>query len=185
MHGGAVRAESAGEGCGATFTVKLPQTLVNDRGSSTPEGDKERRQTTTPRNELYGRPSLDGMRVLAVDDEQDTRDLLTVALERCGADVMAAGSASEALAVLSEQRPDVLVSDIGMPGEDGYSLIRRVRELPAEKGGRIPALALTAYARAEDRLRALSSGYQAHVAKPVDPAELVITVARLGRRVTH
>jgi CheY-like chemotaxis protein len=122
------------------------------------------------------------MRVLVVDDEEDARDLLAAVLGRCGAEVLTASSAGEALVAFGEQKPDVLVSDIGMPGEDGYELIRKVRTLSAERGGRTPALALTAYAREEDRERALSAGYQAHVAKPVEPTELAAAVANLAGR---
>jgi CheY-like chemotaxis protein len=120
--------------------------------------------------------------VLVVDDEADTRELLRAVLTRCGAEVRTAGSAREALAELERFRPEVLISDIGMPGEDGYELIRRVRELPAGRGGDVPAVALTAYARAEDRLRVLRSGYQMHIPKPVELAELVAVVASLVRR---
>jgi CheY-like chemotaxis protein len=125
---------------------------------------------------------LDGLRVLVVDDEPDTRELLKAGLGRCGAEVTAAGSAAEALAAISGGAPDLLISDIGMPDEDGYDLIRRVRELPAESGGRVPAIALTAYARTEDRLQALRAGYQMHVPKPVEMAELVAVAASLSRR---
>ena len=123
---------------------------------------------------------------MVVEDEADTRELLVVALQQCGAEVAAFGSVPEALAWFDRAVPDVLVSDIGVPGEDGYSLIRKVcARAPAELGGDVPAAALTAYARAEDRQRALDAGYQTHLAKPVDPAELIATVARLaGRRIS-
>jgi CheY-like chemotaxis protein len=121
--------------------------------------------------------------VLLVDDEEDTRDMLRAVLERCHAEVVTAGSASEALEEIARHRPDVLISDVGMPGDDGYSLISQVRALPAERGGQIPAAALTAYVRAEDRVKVLRSGFQLHVSKPVEPAELVTVVAHLaGRR---
>jgi CheY-like chemotaxis protein len=120
--------------------------------------------------------------VLVVDDEVDTRELFRVGLQHCGAEVSTAGSVREALAAIEESRPDLLISDIGMPGEDGYELIRRVRALPAASGGKIPAIALTAYARTEDRLRALRSGYQMHVSKPVELAELVAVMASLVQR---
>src|SRR6185503_15940504 len=112
--------------------------------------------------------SLDGLRVLVVDDEFDARALITAMLERCGAQVVAVGSAREGLESIESWKPDVLIADIGMPVEDGYGLIRKVRALPKQKGGHTPALALTAYARTEDRVRALSEGYQVHLAKPVD-----------------
>jgi CheY-like chemotaxis protein len=128
---------------------------------------------------------LRGVLVLVVDDDEAARDLLTTALTQMGAVVRAAASAVEALVMLDEWQPNVLVSDIGMPVEDGYAFIRKVRERGPERGGDIPAVALTAYAKSEDRLRALSAGYQMHVAKPVDPIELAAVVAnfagRLGR----
>jgi CheY-like chemotaxis protein len=122
-------------------------------------------------------PSLRDVRVLLVDDEPDTRELLREVLERCGARVRDVGSAHEALEQLKEWRPMVIVSDIGMPGEDGYSLIRRVREWEKGVGGRTPAVALTAYARSEDRMKALAAGYQVHAAKPIDPMEFAFVVA--------
>ncbi len=123
------------------------------------------------------------MHVLVVDDEEDTRDLLKMVLEKCGASVTAVASAAEAFAVLKETRPDVLVSDLGMPGEDGYSLIKKVRALPVKDGGQTPAAALTAYARVEDRMRVLRCGFQMHIPKPVEPAELVAVVANLAGRI--
>ena len=125
---------------------------------------------------------LDGLRVLIVDDEPDTLLMLKVGLSRCGAEVVTACGAAEALAALDGRRFDVLISDIGMPGEDGYDLIRKVRLRPADEGGRTPAVALTAYARVEDRLQAIRSGYQMHVPKPVELAELVaVTSSLVGR----
>jgi len=120
--------------------------------------------------------------VIVVDDEADTRDLLSFSLRNYGADVRALGSASEALAAIQEDKPDVLVSDIGLPGDDGYSLIRQVRALDEERGGRVPAAALTAYAKDEDRHRAIAAGFQAHVTKPVELAELASVVASLAGR---
>ena len=129
------------------------------------------------------RQLLSGLSVLTVDDETDARELIATVLEHAGARVMAASSAEEALLALSRDRPDVLLSDIGMPPSDGYSLIRKIRELPADQGGRIPAAALTAYSRAEDTRRAFEAGFQRHVAKPVEPDVLVAQVAALaGRR---
>ena len=125
-------------------------------------------------------PRLAGVKVLVVDDEPDARGLIKRLLDDCEAAVQTAGSAAQAIELIQSQPPDVLVSDIGMPGEDGYTLIRRVRALGAERGGRVPALALTAYARSEDRMRAIAAGYQMHVAKPVEPAELVMMVASLA-----
>jgi CheY-like chemotaxis protein len=123
--------------------------------------------------------SLEGVRALVVDDEADARDLIARILRQSGAEVTVAASAREAMAVLAAQQPDVLLSDIGMPGEDGYALIRQVRALPDAHGGRTPAVALTAFARNEDRKRALAEGFQMHVAKPVEPAELTAAVAEL------
>jgi CheY-like chemotaxis protein len=123
-----------------------------------------------------------GIRVLVVDDEVDIRDFITTVLEQCAAEVQAVASAQEALEIIAHWKPDVLISDIGMPEEDGYSLIRKVRSQPPEKGGNIPAAALTAYARAEDRMRAIQSGYQLHLPKPVEPAELATVVASLVGR---
>jgi CheY-like chemotaxis protein len=122
------------------------------------------------------------LRVLIVEDEADSREMLLIVLTQCGAQVRAVANAADALSQLEAWRPDVLISDIEMPGEDGYSLIRKVRSLPAERGGKIPAAALTAYARAEDRMRALLAGFQLHVPKPVEPAELAAVVASLAGR---
>jgi CheY-like chemotaxis protein len=127
-------------------------------------------------------PSLDGVTVLAVDDEPDARNLLKRVLEGCGARVFVASSSREGLEMVRRERPDMIVSDIGMPGEDGYEFIRQVRQLPPDEGGRTPAAALTAFARAEDRTRALRAGYQTHVAKPVEPTELTAVVASLATR---
>ena len=132
---------------------------------------------------LAGQPSLAGLRVLIVDDEADVRQLVTLMLQRNGAEIMGAGSTHEAVQMMASWKPDVLVADIGMPMEDGYALIRRVRSHPSNEGGLTPALALTAYARPEDRVRILSSGYHMHLAKPVEPVELIAAVASLaGRR---
>jgi PAS domain S-box-containing protein len=179
LHGGTVRAESPGHGQGATFTVLLPVAPVYQ---SVGQGERVHpaARETLP---LYECPDrLDGLKVLAVDDEPDTRELLKVGLGQCGAQVTAVGSAAEALEAIAAAMPDLLISDIGMPGEDGYALIRRVRELPAASGGRVPAIALTAYARVEDRLQALRAGYQMHVPKPVELAELVAVAASLVQR---
>ncbi len=173
LHGGTVRAESAGEGKGASFTVDIPLAPVHRADTPSPAGAGMRSVQV---------PMLDGVRILVVDDEADGRELLAIVLEQLGAEVQAVGTADEALAVFNEWRPSVLLSDIGMPGEDGYSLIRRVRALPPAQGGNVPAAALTAYARAEDRTRALLAGFQQHVAKPVEPKELAAVVANLAGR---
>jgi CheY-like chemotaxis protein len=179
LHGGTVHAESVGESQGATFTVKLPLITVYQN-----EGVAERvhpaAKDTLPTLDCPER--LDELRVLVVDDEADTRELLKVALSQCGAEVTLAGSVKEALAAIEQARPQVLISDIGMAGEDGYELIRQVRALPAAQGGKIPAIALTAYARTEDRMRALRSGYQMHVPKPVELTELITVIASLVQR---
>jgi PAS domain S-box-containing protein len=178
LHGGAVAVSSAGEGQGATFMVRLPLMAAH------PELVKEKR--VQPRAEaaevfeFHCQPRLEAVRVLVVDDESDARQLLKTILERCGAEVKDASSASEGLAIIKEWKPRVLVSDIGMPGEDGYSFIQKVRQWEREAGQFIPALALTAYARSEDRMRALASGYQMHVPKPVQPVELTLVVASLA-----
>jgi signal transduction histidine kinase/ActR/RegA family two-component response regulator len=179
LHGGTVKAESLGEGQGATFTVNLPLAAVHtqDRGSRRVDAAAENTQLAVECPER-----LEGLKVLVVDDEADMCELLKAMLGDCGAEVTSAGSASEALELLEPLRPDVLISDIGMPGEDGYFLIGKIRALPAARGGKIPAIALTAYARAEDRLRILRAGYQMHVPKPVELPELVAVVASLAAR---
>jgi CheY-like chemotaxis protein len=140
-------------------------------------------RSTINEGETFGAPgALEGVRVLLVEDERDTRELLKTILEGCGAAVTEAASAAEALAALEHARPDVLVSDIGMPGENGYELIKRVRALPAERGGRVPAVALTAYAGAKDRRHALLAGFHTHLAKPVEPDELLAVLASLSAR---
>jgi PAS domain S-box-containing protein len=179
LHGGTARAESLGEGQGATFTVKLP--LLPIRSPVNPP--KSFNPTVEERVPLDNSPSLKGMRVIVVDDEADSREYIIALLEQCGAEVVAVTSASEALDAVSQVKADVLVSDIGMPEEDGYSLIRKVRSLSAEHGGQIPAVALTAYARAEDRTRAIAEGFQIHIPKPVEPAELATVVASLAKRI--
>jgi CheY-like chemotaxis protein len=123
---------------------------------------------------------LTGLQILVVDDDTDTRNFLTTVLEQHGAKVTAVASVSKALEALQNLMPDVLVSDIGMPGEDGYGLIRKVRALEAERGGKIPAIALTAYASDEERMRSLSAGFQMHLPKPVEPAELIAVVANFN-----
>jgi PAS domain S-box-containing protein len=181
LHGGTVRADSEGEGRGATFAVTLP--VVRAPRGGGPDA------TALPPAGFEPAPNgnairLDGLKVLVVDDEEDTRELLAFGLSSCGARVSSAASADAALKALAEELPEVLISDIGMPGADGYELIRRVRSLPAGRGGETPAVALTAYARTEDRQRALKAGYQLHVAKPVAMDELVAAVSSLARRVS-
>lgn len=178
LHGGTVKAESPGVGQGATLIVNLPLRAVRIEANQ-PE---QVQPTVTTEVPTICPPSLDGLRVLVVDDEPDARDLLIAVLGEYGAEVTAVATASVALESLKQLQPNVLVSDIGMPGEDGYALIRKVRALDAEQGGRIPAVALTAYARAEDRKQALLAGFQLHVPKPADPAELAAAIANLTGR---
>jgi PAS domain S-box-containing protein len=179
LHGGSVRADSEGEGTGATFTVSLPVAPFIRRVDAEERVHPSARDTL-PAHECPER--LDGMRVLVVDDEPDARELLAAGLGQCGAEVVAVSSAREALEALGGSKFDALISDIGMPGEDGYELIRRLRALPPETGGRTPAVALTAYARTEDRLRAMRAGFEMHVSKPVELTELVVVIANLKRR---
>lgn len=178
LHGGTVSVESPGVGQGATFIVNLPMRAIYVE-ANTGEQLSSLVDVQEANNYL---PRLDDLRVLIVDDEADARHLLTTILGQYGAQVIAAASASDALFALEQYRPHILVSDIGMPQEDGYALIRQVRALPTDRGGRIPAVALTAYARAEDRTQALLAGFQLHVPKPVNPAELAAVVANLTGR---
>jgi CheY-like chemotaxis protein len=173
-----VQARSDGENRGTTFSVELPIL-----GAAAEEGAVPRPVgTLTASGDGDGLPALDGTQVLVVDDEPDARDVLVALFAQCGAVVAAVGSAADALRAVADHRPDVLVSDVAMPGVDGYDLIREVRALPPERGGRVPAVALTAYARSEDRDRALAAGFHAHVPKPVEPARLARLVARLAGR---
>jgi PAS domain S-box-containing protein len=181
LHGGTVRAESPGEGLGSTFIVSLPLMEASDPQIKKPKLKSDDLAVTYTRR-IARSPSLEGLRLLVVDDEPDFRELVTTMLGQYGAVVKAAASAGEALSCVESWKPDVLVADIGMPGEDGYGLIRKVRELSPERGGSTPALALTAYTRAEDRLHALSAGYQIHLAKPITGTELASAVANLTGR---
>jgi len=183
LHGGTVQAQSPGEGQGTTFTVELPMVAAYGSGRIVEDDDDvDNSGTATNQGGLEPSPSLEGLTILVVDDEADARDLLTVVLEARQARVTTVASAAQAYETLAWLRPDVIISDIGMPGEDGYMFMRRVRlEEARARYGWKPAIALTAHARAEDRLRALSAGYQAHVAKPVEPAELVAVIASLVR----
>ena len=165
-HGGDVSAGSEGLGQGSTFTVRIPISAA--------------RPIAAPPQANRITPKLDGLCVLLVEDETDIRDWLGAVLEHHGARVVACDSASSALEAMSNSKFDVLVSDIGMPHEDGFSLIRRVRALSADHGGQVPAAALSGFTRPEDMRRALAAGYQMHVAKPIEPSELVIVVASLA-----
>jgi signal transduction histidine kinase/CheY-like chemotaxis protein len=178
LHGGTVHAASEGLGKGATFTVALPIAAIRAVAPDESRG-KAADGILAPENP----PSLEGMRALFVDDEADARELITQMLAQVGAEVRTAASATEALAACDEWRPDVIISDIGMPGEDGYVLMKKLRARESERGGHIPAIALTAYGRREDRQRALSVGYESHIPKPVEPTELLAVVASLTNRI--
>lgn len=178
LHGGTVRAKSAGENLGATFIVSLPLTAVHMQPS---DGDRQHPHTPSLFIDCES-ADLSGLRILVVEDESDARDLVKRVLEECKAEVFTVASALAAFALIEQLQPHVIVSDIGMPEMDGYDFLRRLRALPAEKGGRTPAVALTAFARSEDRTRAMLAGYQVHVAKPVEPQELLASVASVAGR---
>ncbi len=176
LHGGAIYAFSDGPGSGATFSVHLPIIILHHRPDVPGVHPQAPATTFDPCAELAG------VRIVAVDDDADARKLLHTVLTRCQAVVTVVATAAEALAAVRELRPDVLLSDIEMPDENGYDLLRQVRALPAEEGGRTPAAALTAYARVADRTRALRAGFQLHVPKPVEPSELIAVIANLAAR---
>ena len=178
-HGGTIRAESEGEGQGATFTIRLPARSALPAIRRAPSATFGPDRGTCAIDQV---PRLDGLRLLAVDDEEDSLDLVRTVLVAQGAEVHVATSAREALEKFACVRPDVIVSDIGMPETDGLSLITKIRTLTPEQGGRTPAVALTAYARREDAQRAFAAGYQMHLAKPAEPAQLAAVVANLGGR---
>ena len=182
LHGGTIRAHSAGEGRGSTFTLTLPLTAVHRPHR---EGRRGHAAGVSAAVADYRIADLSGLRVLVVDDEEDARNLLRQLLEECGAEVLAAAGVDEALAMLQSARPDLLVSDIGMPGADGYQLLERVRALRDPVLANLPAIALTAFARSEDRTHALRSGFVLHLSKPVESAELVASVASAARRTTR
>jgi PAS domain S-box-containing protein len=177
MHGGTVHAASAGENEGSTFTVRLPVMVVQPSVAA-----KREHPLTEQRNALEHLSDLDGVHILAVDDEPDALRLLRDVLEMSGAKVTTASSANRALEVLRESVPDVILADIGMPEKDGYELIKEIRMSADPKVKDIPAAALTAFARSEDRTKAMQSGFEMHLSKPVDPGELVASVATLVRR---
>jgi CheY-like chemotaxis protein len=171
-HGGTVVAESAGEGRGATFTVRLPSTAPSAARTHQPQGSGARADAAI---------SLEGLSVLVVDDDVQSRDIVSAHLESARARVLTAVSAAEAFDILHQHYVDVLLADIAMPDEDGYSLIRRLREAPIPAVASIPAAALTAFSRKEDRQLALDAGFQMHLSKPVDTDALVSAVSRLGK----
>lgn len=178
LHGGTVAADSLGEGQGATFSVQLPlvSTFTETSNQSLVSSGVEDKVL------LDSLPALDGLKVLVVDDEADARDLVATMLSQYGVEATTATCASEGFEALQRLKPDVLVSDIGMPGENGYALIRKIRTLDVQQGGQIPAIALTAYARAEDRDNAIAAGFQQHISKPINPVELAVVVANLVGR---
>ncbi|MBP1204696.1 PAS domain S-box-containing protein [Duganella sp. 1411] len=173
QHGGTVSAESAGDGLGACFTVRLPRR--GGKNEAAPAGATG----------AAAAHDLSGLQVLVVDDEDDARELIKRILNDCNADVLTAATATEALQLLQHARPDLMVSDLGMPEVDGYGLLDRIRALGPAHGGNLPAIALTAFARSEDRVRALSSGFLAHISKPVEPSELISKVAAMGAAHRH
>jgi CheY-like chemotaxis protein/anti-sigma regulatory factor (Ser/Thr protein kinase) len=175
MHGGSVHAKNRTDEGGAVFTVTLPRPVspqLVEAGNGAKPGA----------NPADGAMRLEGIRVLLVEDEKHARESVTTFLQMLGAEVLAVDSAADAMSALDRGIPDVLLSDIGMPDEDGYSLIRRIRLWESQHGGRIPAAALTAYVRADDRAAALTAGFDTHLAKPVEPAELANVVRRLVQR---
>jgi PAS domain S-box-containing protein len=179
-HGGAVHAYSAGDRLGATFTVDLPLPAETAQSGVGQKRAAEEKAGVAGGAGREVPPALVGLRVLLVDDDEDALKLLTMLLKRHGAEVTTAASAAAVPALIEKARPDVLVSDVGMPGEDGYSLIRKVRAMGAERGGQTPAIALTAYAGDSDRTLALLAGFQLHVSKPVEPATLIEAITSLA-----
>lgn len=180
LHGGTIEAESGGEGHGATFTISLPTTAAQSEEANAPELDKKDRGEEL--RQIPDPPNLAGIKILAIEDEEDSRDLLRTILEGFGADVLTASSAREGLKVMASWQPNVIVSDIGMPQEDGYSFIKKVRKLKASQGRETLAIALTAYVRVEDQVRALEAGFQMFMRKPVDAGELGSLIATLTGR---
>jgi PAS domain S-box-containing protein len=179
LHGGTVRAESKGTGQGASFTVKLPILI----GSGDIAGEQRVHPTAAEIGSRMDTPLLRNVRVLIVDDEAGAREVASIILIQAQAEIRAAESARAALEIMDEWRPDVLVADIGMPQVDGYEFISQVRARSQQNGGDVPAVALTAYARTRDRLRVLSSGYQMHVPKPMQPDELIMVIASVVKRI--
>ncbi|HKZ02297.1 MAG TPA: ATP-binding protein [Pyrinomonadaceae bacterium] len=181
LHGGTVKVVSAGENQGATFTVTLPFVVTD---TNVARMESEGRAVVGGGNHPTGDaiyPMLDGLRLLVVDDDEDTREMVTMIFQRCGSEVRAASNASEALETFYGWQPEVMICDIEMPDEDGYSLISRVRAAESNGAVQTPAVALTGYARSEDRARALAAGYQLHIAKPIDPIELANAIIKLTK----
>lgn len=179
LHGGSVSAESSGLGTGSIFKVDLP---IAEERRDPARAEERRREVERRKSALGEKVRLDGVHVLLVEDDDDSRKLLGTMLKQHGAEISSAASAKDAFTLFSEKVPDVVVSDIGMPDEDGYELLQKIRALPAEAGGLTPAIALTGYATRKDRERSLSSGYQLHIAKPIEQGELVSAIAGLVKR---
>ncbi len=181
MHGGTVQVKSSGEGRGAIFTLRFP--LVAARAvEDYPANEWQHPYRNLQRvSQFHCPPEAYGLRVLAIDDDSDTLEIIKAVLAQCGANVRTCLSSAAALEAIKSWWPDVLVSDIAMPGEDGFALIKKVKALEQERRTRIPAMALTAYIRVEDRTRVLTAGYDMFVPKPVEPAELLATLANLVR----
>ncbi len=179
LHGGRVRAASPGKGKGSIFTVTLPVRVSGEEPAAAVAPESVRIAANGRPGSL---PDLKGVSVLVVDDDEDAREILATVLIQAGASVTKAADTAEALAHLEHAVPTILLSDIGMPGQDGYAFIRELRRRDANKGGRVPAVALTAYARSDDRFRALASGFQMHIAKPVEVGELLAIVANLAKQ---
>jgi CheY-like chemotaxis protein/anti-sigma regulatory factor (Ser/Thr protein kinase) len=182
LHGGTVRVHSDGEDRGATFVVSLPLPISQDRGDGNLPQDADSNSDGEHNGKLI---DLSGLRIVVVDDEPDACLLIKQVLDRCHAVVLTASSAAEAIPLVEMSHPDILISDIGMPHVDGYELLRRIRSLQPDRGGQVPAIALTAFARPEDRTRSLAAGYSMHVSKPIEPEKLTATVAHLAGRTNH
>jgi CheY-like chemotaxis protein len=176
LHGGRINAESEGPDKGSTVTVDLP--LAQERRDPA-RAEERRREIERRRGRTSDKVRLDGVHILLVEDDDDSRKLLGTMLKRYGAKVTSTKSAAEAFDAFSQEVPDLLISDIGMPDEDGYELIRKLRDLPADKGGQTPAIALTGYASRRDREHALAAGYHKHMAKPIEQSEMIGAIASL------
>jgi CheY-like chemotaxis protein len=174
-----VRVGSPGKNRGATFTLALPLIVAREEATGQPREHPRKGEATSLPFDL----SLAELRVLVVDDELDGREVVSRVLQECSATVFMASSAQDALDIMKREKIDLIISDIGLPGQDGYWLIQQIRSLPPEGGGKVPAAALTAFARTEDRKRVLLSGYQTHIPKPVEASELITVVASLSGRV--
>ena len=184
LHGGTISVDSAGIGSGSTFRARFPQRIAQVASRASESIGPSERETDALENNgaTNSAATLSGMRVLIVEDMDDSREMLAALLRHQGAQVRDAGNAREGMEILKQWRPDAIVCDIGMPEEDGYSFIKRVRALPKEQGAETPALALTAYGRVEDRLKALASGFQSHIVKPAKPKDLALTLASITGR---